>query len=410
MNKSAEQLAEEFDYTDPETVERLYEVYAAMRARSAAVYSPKFGGHWAVTGYEEIVEITKDTDGYTNTKGVTIPDVGNVVRSIPLEIDPPEHTKYRRFLGPRFRKAAVDLMEPNIRKIVNSCLDTVREAGECDLVQALTDRVPAMVIADLLGLPEQDWDSFRKWTTDMQRSAYSGDEEANAKASQALAGYLSAAIEQRRGSAIDDGGVLYQLANGLVDDEPIPADRALGMSLLILMAGHETTAHASASLLYFLADKPDLRARLHDDDALLAKFVNEGLRYEASVTGMARTATCPHMIDGNEIAVGDKLLLLFAAANHDERIFTDPEEFDLDRNERSHLAFGFGAHRCLGEQVAILELKVIVREVLRVLPDYALVPGSVIEHTPWVSRGPKWLPVSFTPNAASLVGAAAEES
>lgn len=401
MDTPVTELAASFDYTDPETVERLYEVYGEMRGRSAAVFSPKFGGHWAITRYSEIVEITRDTVGFTSTEGVTIPDVGNVVRSIPLEVDPPEHGKYRRFLLPRFRRAGTDEMEPNVRRIVARRVDAIRGLGTCDLVPSLTDQIPSMVIADLLGLPEQDWDTFRGWTNTMQVTAYSGDTEANTQASQALAGYLRNAIEQRRGSTEDDGGVLYQLANGEIDGAPIPLDRALGMSLLILMAGHETTANAAASLLYFLADKPNLRDRLRESPELVARFVNEGLRYAAPVTGMSRTATCPHLIDGNEIAAGDKLLLLFSAANHDERIYSDPELFDLDRDERPHLAFGFGVHRCIGEQLAILELKVIVSEVLRAIPDYQLVPGTVITHRPWVSRGPMSLPVTFTPSNAT---------
>jgi cytochrome P450 len=401
MRKPAEELATAFDYTDPETVERLYEVYAALRARSAAVFSPKFGGHWAITRYEDLVAITKDTAGYTSTRGATIPEVGNVVPSIPLEVDPPEHTAYRRFLGPRFRKGEIDAMEPRLRKIVRGCLGGFREDGECDLVTALTERVPSIVIADLLGLPEKDWDAFRRWTTDMQRSAYTGDEELNAQASQALAGYLMNAIEARRDGAQDDGGVLFQLANGVVGDQPIPPDRALGMSLLILMAGHETTASAAASMLYYLADKPGLRERLRNEPGLVVRFVNESLRYEAPVTGMARTATCPHKVDGNDIAPGDKMLLLFSAANHDERVYSDPGVFDLDREGRSHLAFGYGAHRCLGEQLALLELQVIVSEVLEAIPDYALKPGTEVTRTPGIARGPASLPVTFTPSPAT---------
>jgi cytochrome P450 len=371
-----------------------------MRSRSAAVFSPKFGGHWAITRYSDVVEIARDTAGFSSAEGVTIPDVGNVVRSIPLEVDPPEHAKYRRFLGPRFRRAGTEEMEPNVRRIVARRLDAIRGLGACDLVPSLTDQIPSMVIADLLGLPEQDWDIFRGWTNTMQVTAYSGDTDANMQASQALAGYLLGAIESRRGRADDDGGVLYQLANGEIDGAPIPPDRALGMSLLILMAGHETTANAAASLLYFLADKPQLREQLCESPELVSRFVNEGLRYAAPVTGMSRTATCPHQIDGNEIAAGDKLLLLFSAANHDERVYADPEQFDLERDERPHLAFGFGVHRCIGEQLAILELRVIVSEVMRAIPDYQLVPGTVITHRPWVSRGPMSLPVTFTPSLA----------
>jgi cytochrome P450 len=410
MSKSIEELIEEFDYTDPETCERLYEAYAALRERSAAVYSPKFGGHWVVTRYEEIVNINKDTSTYTNTGGVTIPDVGNEVRTIPLEVDPPEHTKYRRFLGPRFRKAEVDKMDPTIRRIVLRCLNEIRESGRCDLVPALTEQVPSIVIADLLGLPEKDWDAFRAWTVEMQRTAYEGDSEANAKVAQQLGGYLAQAIESRRGVEEDDGGILHQLANGLVEGESIPPERALGMSILLLMAGHETTAHAGAAVLHLLATEPGVRERLLADPEQITPFVNEALRYEGSVTGMSRTATCPHQLDGNDIAEGDKLLLLYTAANHDPRVYSNPDSFDMDRNERSHLAFGYGAHRCLGEQVAILELKVIVSEVLRVMPDYELVPGFQLEHTPWVGRGPVALPVTFTPSPREEIAPSAAEA
>jgi cytochrome P450 len=401
MPRSVDDLADAFDFTDPETVERLYEVYAAMRSRSGAVFSPKLGGHWAITRYEDIIEVCKDPVTFSSAQGATLPVMGNVVPVVPLESDPPEHTRYRRFLGPRFRKAATDLMEPTIRRIVRGCLDKVRGTGECDLVPTLCNQVPAIVIADLLGLPEKDWDAFHTWTADMEQSAYAGDTEANARAAKAIGGYLADAIERRRGST-DDGGVLHQLANSRVEGEPIPPERALGMALLILQAGHETTAHAAASMLYYLADRPELRDRLRGNPQLIAKFVTESLRYEAPVTGMARTATCPANIDGNDIAEGDKLLLLFTSANHDERVYSNPETLDLERNERSHLAFGYGAHRCLGEQLAILELNVIVDEVLRALPDYALKPGTVLTHAPWTARGPVSLPVLFTPTAQEM--------
>jgi cytochrome P450 len=403
MTASPKELAENFDYTDPETVENLYAVFKELRDQSAATYSPKFGGHWAVTRYEDIVAIAKDTTGYTNTEGVTIPDVGNVVRSIPLEIDPPEHTVYRRFLMPRFRKSVIDQMEGNLRRMVVHCLNTAIEAGECDLVETLTVKVPAMAIADLLGLPDTDWDTFHEWTVAMQQTAYDEDEGANTRAAEALGGYLAGAIEARRGSPDDDGGVLYQLANGLVNDEQIPTDRALGMAILILMAGHDTTASGASSSLHFLADKPELRTQLAQDPELVDKFVEELLRIEAPVTGMSRTATCPHNVDGNDIAEGDKILLLWSSGNHDERVFPNPDEFDIDRNGRPNLAFGWGAHRCIGEFVARLELRVIIQEVIRMIPDYRLKDGFVVTHTPGIARGAQSLPVVFTPGVVEPI-------
>jgi cytochrome P450 len=396
--KTAEQLAEKFDFSDPDTVETLYEVYDVLREKSSVVYSPVFDGHWAVTRYETLVELAKDTKTFSSAQGSTIPDVGLTTRSIPLELDPPDHTPYRRYLGPRFRKASVDTMEPSFRGIVQTCLDRFRENGEADLVHELCERVPSIVIAQMLGLPEEDWDQFRAWTTAIQKTAYSGDTEGNARAAGALGGYLMAAIDSRRGLE-DDGGVLWQLANESIDGEPIPTEKGLGIAILILMAGHETTASAGASMAYHLADKPELRARLLAEDGLIEKFINEMLRLEAPVTGMRRTVTTPVTVDGNDLVPGDKMLMLFSAANHDPAVYSNPNEFDLDRKERSHLAFGYGAHRCLGESVAILELKCLLQELLVTLPDYALKPGTVVEHTPGIARGPKALPVVFTPSS-----------
>ncbi|CAO5163667.1 Cytochrome P450 [Frankia sp. AiPs1] len=393
-----DELVSDFDYTDPRTVEVLHQVLAAVRARSGAVHSSRFGGHWAVSRYEDIIKICKDSTTYSSAEGVNIPDIGIPVRAVPLETDPPEHTQYRRFLGPWFRKATIDALEPMVRRIVRACLEEIRGSGEADLVPALAEQVPSVVIAVVLGLPEPDWGQFRTWTTALLHSAYDGDAAANVAASQALAGYLGQAIDARR-SGPDDGSLLHALANGVVNDEPIPADRALGIALLLLLAGHETTASSAASLLHYLADKPELREQLRDDPTLTAAFVHEGLRHDAPVIGIGRTVTCPHLIDGNQIAPGDKVLMLFAAANRDERVYSHPDDFTLNRDERPHLAFGYGIHRCLGEQLAILELNVIVSEVLDALPDYRLRPGFEVTFTPGITRGPSSLPVLFTPSA-----------
>jgi cytochrome P450 len=400
MQKPESDLTQDFDYTDPETVARLHEVFAQLRAQSAATHTPKFGGHWAVTRFDEVISIAKDTKGFTSTEGVTVPVARGPLPVFPIEVDPPEHSKYRQFLAPRFRKGQVALLEDSIRQITRGCLDAVREAGVCDLVPALTEQVPAVVIAVLLGLPEQDWDTYRELTTAMQSSAYSEDATAGAAAYEKFGAYLATALERRRHGE-DDSGLLFQLANGLVDGEVLSSEVAIGMAQLVLSAGHETTASAAATQLHYLAKNPELRQCLIDDPKLIPSFVAEALRYEAPVTGMSRTATCPHNIDGNNIEPGDKVVMMFSAANHDERIYTDPDSFDIERNERSHLAFGFGVHRCLGEPLAILELEIIIAEVLRVIPDYQLEPGFDVTFTPGITRGPKSLPVTFTASSAA---------
>jgi cytochrome P450 len=389
--------AASFDHTDPQTCAHLHDVFAAMREDSAVVHSDRFGGFWAVTRYEELVRVARDTKTFTSTQGVSIPDFGNAAPPVPLASDPPEHTGYRHFLAPRFRKAEVAHLEPVLRGIVVGCLDAVRGLGACDLVPALTEPVPAIAIATLLGLPESDWDTFRHWAMMMHHAAYAEDPAELAAAGEGLGTYLAAALQARQG-APDDGGVLHQLANGRLDDGELPFERALGMAILLLLAGHETTAGIAGSLLHRLMADDALRARLLADPALVPAFVDEGLRHESPTVGMARTATRPVEIDGTRIEAGDKVMLLFSSANHDARVYPDPDVFEVGRAGRSHLAFGFGPHRCLGEHLALLELRIVVEEVLRVLPDVQLLPGTEISYTPGVARGPVSLPVRFTPS------------
>jgi cytochrome P450 len=399
MTNSITDLTEDFDYTDPETVAHFHEVLAQMRAQSGAIHTSTFGGHWVLTRYNDVVRVARDTAGFTSTKGVTVPITRGPIPACPIELDPPEHTPYRQFLIQRFRKGQVAQLEPTIRQITRDCLDAVRGSGACDLMLAFADQVPALVIAKLLGLPEEDWLDFREWSYQMQTMAYENDAAGTAQVYEKIGGHLAASIEARRDGP-DDGGLLFQLANEVVNGERIPTDIALGMAFLMLVAGHETTAKASGTQLLFLDSHPDLRQRLIDDPALIPGFVNEALRFDGPVTGMSRVATCPHKIDGQEISEGDAVLMMFTAANRDERVYTDPDTFDLARAERSHLGFGFGVHRCLGEHLAILELEIMLEEVLRVIPDYRVENPLDIEISPGTTRGPRSLSVTFTPSKA----------
>lgn len=398
MSVSDRDLTQDFDYTDPETVSRLHEVLATMRAQSGAVHTSAFDGHWVVTRYNDIVAVARDTVSYTSTKGVSVPITRGPIPACPIELDPPEHTPYRQFLIQRFRKGNVAELAPTIRQITRDCLNAVRESGSCDLMLNFGDQVPALVIAKLLGLPEEDWRDFREWSHQMATTAYEKDAAASAEVYAKIGGQLAASIESRR-DAPSDGGLLHQLANEIVNGERIPTDVALGMAFLTLVAGHETTAKASGSQLLFLDRNPEMRQLLIDDPSQIAAFVNEALRMEGPVTGMSRTATCPRQIDGQAIQTGDTVLMMFTAANRDDRVYTDPDTFDISRRERSHLGFGFGVHRCLGEHLAILELEIMLDEVLTTIPDYR-VTGDDIEMTPGTTRGPRFLPVTFTPSHA----------
>lgn len=402
MSPDARCPAKDFNYADRAIGPDFHALLKGLRDEAPAVYSEQLDGHWIITRYDAVVAAAMDTTTFSSAQGVMIPSPGHAARAVPLESDPPEHTRYRKFLLPRFRKAETRKLEEGIRAIVLNSLAKVVEQGECDLVEALTDVVPCIAIAELLGLPEEDRESWRHRAVTVLRSAYEGDAETNAKASQEMGAYLYAAVETRRG-APDDGGLLWQLANDEIEGESLTTEMALGIAILVLFAGHDTTAQVASSLFYLLATRPDLRSTLIENPDRIPDFIEEGLRFDTSVTGMARTATCPHQVDGQQIAEGDKVLLMFTSGNRDERVFPNPDEFDLDRRGRPHLAFGWGPHRCLGEHIARLELRLMIEEVLRLIPDFQLADGFVPEYNAGVSRGVTSLPVAFRP--VSTVGA-----
>jgi cytochrome P450 len=372
-------LADNFDHTNPEVTEHFYEVAREMRRRGPVVRSSRFGGFWAVTTYAEVRSVAKDAAAFRSSDGVTIPHFGGSVPVVPLEVDPPEHSRYRKMLHPWFTPKAVAAWEAHVRRVVRD----------------VADRVPPVVIAGFLGLPEDDWTQFRHWTETLLGLSYKEDLQRQKEAVAELEDYLLKAVLAKRGGDGED--LLSVIANIDFGGRPLSDAELVGITQLLTVAGHETTVSASANLLLYLLEDQDLRDRLLSDPSLIPDAVEEGLRYDSPVTGLARTVVEDTKVGGCPVHAGDRLLLLWGAANRDGAEFAEPDTFKIDRNDNQHLAFGIGPHRCLGEHVARLELKVIVEEVLRNMPDFQLSPGAEIRRVPGNARGVMSLPVVFTP-------------
>jgi cytochrome P450 len=181
-----------------------------------------------------------------------------------------------------------------------------------------------------------------------------------------------------------------------LDGAPVSDAIRYGMAQLILVAGHDTTVAGIGSLLRHLMEHPDLRARARADSAVLARAIEESLRFESPVFGLARTVTTPVTVQDRDLEPGDKVLLMFGSANHDPHRFPDPEVFDADREDRPpHVAFGFGRHRCIGEHLARLEMRIVAAELLRRIPDYQLAHGAGIRMRTALVRGPLSLEVRW---------------
>jgi cytochrome P450 len=384
----------EFDHTDPVAAQDIYRQLASSREQCPVLHSSRHGGFWAFSRFADVTGAANDHLHYTTREGVTVPPLGLPTGSVPLTTDPPEHKLYRRALQPFFTLAAAAKLEGQIREVVVTRIESFAATGHADLVAELAGPVPCIVIAMILGLDRSDWSSFMAWVDGMEAASHVGDTAARQVHAGRLYEFLVTEVDRRKTAPRDD--LLTAIATLTLEGAEVSDAIRYGMAQLILVAGHDTTVAGIGSLLRHLMEHPGLRVRARDDEAVLARAIEESLRFESPVFGLARTVTCPVTVQDRELEPGDKVLLMYGSANHDPRRFPDPEVFDADRDDRPpHVAFGFGRHRCIGEHLARLEMRVVAEELLRRVPDYRLAPGAEIQMRTALVRGPLSLEVTW---------------
>ncbi len=322
-------------------------------------------------------------------------DLGNVRPLIPLQIDPPKHVKYRRILDPLFNPRAMAAMDEEVAALVNATMDGFADTPGCDLHEAFTVPLPCTVFLKLMGLPLEDLDLFLAMKDGIIRpDGTTLDEQQPMRrvAADQIYEYFQKVIDERRGGPID--GLLTRIMVSEVDGERLTDDEVLDICFLFIIAGLDTVTDSLDCMLAYLAQNPEHRRRLVDDPAIIPSAVEELLRWESPVPVVARMATEDAEVDGCPVHKGSHVMLLLASANTDDGDNADLGQVDLERNPNPHLAFGGGVHRCLGSHLARLELRVALREFHRRIPDYHLVPGTVLQYTEGL-RSLHHLPVLF---------------
>jgi cytochrome P450 family 142 subfamily A polypeptide 1 len=321
-----------------------------------------------------------------------------------INMDDPDHRLRRGIVNRGFTPRRVDDHEPKIRKICNDLVDAVAKRGECDFVRDMAAPLPMIVIGDMLGVLPEDRDDLLRWSEEMlgATSATAGP-EALKLAVMAGADYAKYALgviaERRADPSIDD--LIGLLVNSKIDGEGLNEEALIHESLLILVGGDETTRHVLTGGMLALIEHPEQRQLLLDDPSKIPNAIEEMLRWVSPIKNMNRTATRDVELRGQKIRKGDKLLLLYHCANRDERVFEDPDRFDVERMPNEHVAFGgYGRHFCLGSSLAKLELRVFFGEVLPRLPDLALAQGAKLELRPSnFIAGLEEMQVTFAPQA-----------
>lgn len=383
-----------FDHGDPEVVPHLHETLAELRESCPVGWSENYGGFWTLTRYDDVVTAARDHTHYCTSQGITIPPTGATFRLAPAEYDPPEHTVYRKLEMPFFSQSAVHEAEEVIRCCVRECFDRFPDGDRVDLVEALADPIPPLVLARYLGLDPHRSHELRRLMCEFLSGARASQEEKRV-AALALERFVTEQVRDRQATPRED--TLSRIVHLEREGERLTDDEVLGMVRLILSAGHETTVHGIGSLCYRVLTEPGLRDRLIAEPDMRRPAVLEALRMDPPVMHMARTVVDDHELRGQQLRKGDKVMVCYGSANRDGEKFPEPDRFDLDRGLRAHVTFGSGRHRCLGEHLAVAELAAVLDEFLERMPDARLVPGTTVEWTGGgITRGVKSLPVVYT--------------
>jgi hypothetical protein len=383
----------DFDHTDPRWTENPFPIWDELRAHAPVVHTGRFLGCYMPTTYEAVREIAHDTEHFSSRR-VIVRDVRpEVVQSAPpITSDPPEHKPAKQLLLPPFTPDAMKKLEPRVRAICNELIDEFIADGKCDAAARYTKHIPVRAIAHMLGIPERDGDLFIKWIHGILELGIR-DNDALMNAVHEMTGYFADQIELRKTRPTDD--LISTLMNAWDrDGQPLSDVHVLGSLRLLLIAGIDTSWSAIGASLWHLAKNPGDRERLIAEPALTPSAVEELLRAYAPVT-MAREVMKETVIAGCPIKPGNMVLLSFPAANRDPAVFPDADKVVIDRKENRHAAFGLGIHRCVGSNLARMEMTVAIEEWLKRIPDFRLDPAGQVTWSEGTVRGPRQLPVLF---------------
>jgi len=348
---------------------------------------------FAVLSHDGVAQVLRDGETFTST--VYASSMGLVMGHTILEMDEPEHSRYRRLIQQAFSKKALAHWETDlVRPIVNDCIDRFVDRGHADLVRELTFPFPVNVIAGMLGLAEADLPQFHRNAVELISIGI--DPMRGIQASQALERYFLPLIAERRDAP--RGDLISVLATAELEGTRLTDAEIVAFLRLLLPAGAETTYRSSSNLIFGLLTHTEQLDQVRRDRALIPQAIEEGLRWEPPLLGILRGVTRDTEIDGVPVPKGATLSVSMGAANRDDARYTDPDRFDIHRPARQHLAFGFGAHRCLGMHLARMETTVALEALFDRLPNLRLDPdaGPVVI-TGATFRAPTKLPVLFGP-------------
>ncbi len=395
--KPAQNWQTDWDHADPAYNQQAHQIWDELRQTCPVAHTDRYGGAWLPVRHEDISAIARDTDHFSSEGAVlankppreewisTAPIGG----APPITSDPPFHADARRLLLPAFSPQVVAEWEPEIRRLCNELIDNLEGLDVVDAAVQYAQNIPVYVIARMLGLPLEDSDYFRDTVHLVleEIGAEFGDRRAGFEK---LDAYLAVHVQDHIENPKDD--LIGFLLNAKIYDQPLSPEHVVGTIILLMVAGIDTTWSSIGSSIWHLAHHPADLARMVAEPELLPTAIEELLRAYAPVT-MARIVSQDAEIGGCPVKQGDSVLLPFPAANRDPDVFENADTVIIDREVNRHVAFGLGIHRCLGSNLARLELRLAVEVFINRFPKFELADPSAVTWSLGQVRGPRKLPV-----------------
>lgn len=345
--------------------------------------------HWDFYKYEDTKSVFSDHETFSSRLRDQPIKEEPIEESI-LRKDPPKHRQLRTLVSQAFTPRAIDALVPLIQSVTDRLLDQAEAKGRIDAVSELSGPLPVLIIAEMLGIPPEDTELFKRWSDEL----VGNDSDKFHSCQQEMSVYFADVAEKRRKEPQDD--LISRLVTANVDNERLSELELIGFCILLLVAGNETTTNLISGAILCLDGCEDARERLISDESLIPGAVEEALRYCSPVQHMVRRVVKDTELRGQRLAAGQFIRLWLGSANHDEDVFARPETFDIARAPNPHLAFGHGIHFCLGSQLARLEAKIAIRSLLRRFPKFARDRSYSLERqASWIVFGVKHMPVSL---------------
>ncbi len=393
---------------EPEVLANPYPLYHKLRSEDP-VHWDRFLHTWVVTRYPDVLNVLHSfsadrtpTPEQLTAMGLSgLNPIAKVMVKQMLFMDAPAHTRLRGLASAAFTPRRVEVLRGHIQEIADNLLDRVRTRGQMDIIEDFAAPMPAIVTAEMLGVPTEDHVDLKKWSSDFAEML--GNFQHNPdriprvlESTNNLTDYFQAAIDKNRQHPRE--GLIQAFMNAEIDGDRLTDEEIVANCIVTMVGGQETTTNLIGNGLLTLTRNPEELARLRDDSSLVHPAVEELLRYESPSQHTGRIAREDVQIGGRDIRKGQAVMAIMAAANRDPDRFPDPDRLILDRSDNKHLAFGWSSHFCFGAPLARMEGQIAFETLLRRLPNLEVVPGPLTWRNNSGLRGLTALPVTFTPN------------